>query len=232
MKRISKFACLTILVLPHMAPAQEVGDSTGWTPRTVVRAAFLTSSLKRAASLETGPVSTSSATMIGGEFWALDKSGSGLMLRYARGSMDGATSSLSSGDMEYIDARVFVGVPEFAVILGGMSRTSVYNGENRRFLVPRAGIQSGYTFAGTGVTLRVAGSYVRTVKKESSDSVEANGLEGETSILYVPPRLPFYVELGYRRELWNLKKESLYVRREELGGLVFLVGLQTGLSTR
>lgn len=212
--------------------AQNSSDSTGFTRRAEVRAGFLSSPVNRAISGAVGPVSVSSASLAGGEFWALDAGGSGIMVRYATGTLDGPTTAESSGKLEYVDGRLLLGQRAFSLVLGYTLRTSRYLGKDRRFSVPRAGVQAGYHFAGSGVMLRGAGSYVRTVKKSESDSLEADGLEGETAILYVPPRLPFYIELGYRRELWNLTKESVVARREEIGGVMLSVGLQYGLSTR
>jgi hypothetical protein len=193
----------------------------------------LSSPIKRAISGATGPVSISSASLTGGEFWALDGSGgAGIMVRYASGTLDGAASSLSSGKLEYLDGRVLLGERKLALILGYTMRTQAYGGEDRSFNLPRAGIQGGYHFAGSGVVLRAAGSYLRTVKRADSDSLEADGIEGETAFLFVPPRVPFYVELGYRRELFNLKKAKNVVRREEVGGVMLSIGMQYGLSTR
>ncbi|MBK8056877.1 MAG: hypothetical protein IPK33_03045 [Gemmatimonadetes bacterium] len=177
-------------------------------------------------------MSTSSGTLSGAELWYGDDDGSAVMLRYQSGTLRGAPTALSSGKVAYLDSRVMLGNHAFALVGGYTMRTMRYEGTDRRFHLPRAGLRAGYRFAGSGVTLRAAGSYVRTTAKAKADSVEADGLDGETAVLYIPPRLPLYVELGYRRELFNLRREGEVFRREEMGGVLLSVGLQYGLSTR
>jgi hypothetical protein len=90
----------------------------------------------------------------------------------------------------------------------------------------------GRAFEGAGLVLNVGAYYLRTIKPVKSDSLEADALEAESSLIYAPPRWPAYVQVGYRREVVNLKKEKDVLRREELGKFVLGIGFQTGLSAR
>jgi hypothetical protein len=49
------------------------------------------------------------------------------------------------------------------------------------------------------------------------------GWEGETDILYVVPKVPIFVQLGYRTEYFSLDK-----RAEHLSGVLFGTGLWLG----
>ena len=188
--------------------------------------------LKRAVSASDGAISSADANLNGAEFVAKDADGNGVRLRYASAEVVGAATSIAAGKLEYVDGTVVLGGKSVAITGGYRLRTFRYPLTVRRLHYAHAGFQAGYRFAGAGFELTAGGSYVRSITQEKSDSVLVSGLEGETAIRYNVPRLPLFVTFGYRRELFDLKKGATFPRREELGGIVFAVGVQTGLSSR
>lgn len=219
------------VIAPGLLTAQ-TADSTGYTRKPEVRFGGMAMRLHRAVTGVSGPVARADVDLKGAEFVAKDAGGAGVQLRYAVADIAGSASSMAAGKLEYVDGRLIIGSKSFAVTTGYRLRTFRYPAVDKRVGLAQAGAQAGYRFAGSGLELVASGTYYRTVKKDAKDSLEVSGLEGETAIMYTAPRVPLYVSLGYRRELFDLKRGETFPRREELGGLIFAVGVQAGLNTR
>jgi hypothetical protein len=226
-------AALVLLNVVAFGSAEGQGsDSTGYKKRPEVRFGALAMRLARAVAAPGSPVTTADANLAGVEFVAKDDDGAGVHLRYAAAEIAGPATSVSAGKLEYVDGKLIIGSKAFAVTAGYRLRTFRYPQVDRRMHFAHAGAQAGYRFHGAGIELNVAGSYFRSVKKDAVDSLQVSGWEGESSIMYTVPRLPLYVGLGYRRELFDLRRDTAFPRREELGGLLLTVGVQAGLGTR
>lgn len=224
--------CAMGIALLTMPLGAQGNDTTAYTRKPEVRFGGLSMRLARAVAAANGAVTRADANLAGVEFVAKDAGGAGVQLRYAASEIAGSPSSTAAGKLEYVDGKLFIGSRMFAVTTGYRLRTFRYPLTDRRLHLAHAGAQAGYRFAGAGVELAASGSYLRSLRKDKSDSLETSGLEGETSITYAVPRLPLYLGLGYRRELFDLKRGNTFPRREELGGLMLTIGVQTGLSTR
>ena len=207
-------------------------DSTAYTSKPEIRFGLVSDGVTRAMSLAGAPPFKQTARLNGVDFLARSTKSGGIQARYLKGEFDGPLTDASAGPLEYIDGRVLIGPRKFAVHLGYLGRTQNYNEEKRRFDLARGGVQMTYQFEGAGIGLNLAGSYLRTITKAKDDSLEADGFEGETSLLYAVPRVPVFVQLGYRREIFNISKESNNLRREEVSGVLLSVGVHYGLSTR
>lgn len=212
--------------------AQASTDSTGYSRKPEIRFGGLAMRLARAVAAPSDPVSTVDANLTGVEFVAKDNGGAGIQLRYASAEIAGPATSIASGKLEYVDGKLIIGSKAFALTTGYRLRTFRYPVSDRRMHFAHAGAQAGYRFHGAGLELNAGASYFRSLKKDKVDSLQVTGLEGETSVMYTVPRLPLYVGLGYRREVFDLKRGGVFPRREELGGLLLTVGVQSGLGTR
>ena len=220
---------LALGIAPSIASSQ---DSTTYTRKPEVRFGLVSDGVTRAMSLSGAPPFKQTSRLNGVEFMARSPKSGGFQARYMKGEFDGPLTDASAGPLEYIDGRLLVGPRKFAVHLGYLGRTQNYNEEKRRFDLARGGVQMTYQFEGAGVGFNVGGSYLRTVTKTKADSLEADGFEGETSLLYAVPKVPVFVQLGYRREVFNISKDSNNLRREEVSGVLLSIGVQYGLSTR
>jgi hypothetical protein len=99
--------------------------------------------------------------------------------------------------------------------------------------MPELGVEGGRHFAGAGVHVKAGVNYRRMLSEAEQDSVTGSGLEARTSVVYVPPRLPVFLELGYRRDVMAFSDPSkIVVRREETSSVIISIGLQSGLSVR
>jgi hypothetical protein len=230
--RTARMLLISALTISATNIAHAQADSTSYTRRPEIRFGVVTDGVTRAMSLGESPSFKRSTRLNGVEFLARSVNSGGVQLKYMKGELDGALTDDSAGPLEYVDGRFLIGGRKFAAALGYLGRTQNLNEEKRRFDMGRGGVQMTYQFEGAGIGFNFAGSYLRTVKKTKADSLEAEGFEGETSVLYSVPRLPVYVQLGYRRELFRLFKDDATLRREEVSGVLLSLGVQYGLSTR
>lgn len=221
-------ALAALCCAPQLLSAQSA-DTGLYTPKTEIRFAVSSIALKRAVSQPGCNNSYGNATLRGLELLVMGAQGGGLRGRFETGSVAGAQSVPAAGKMQNVVASLIMGRQEFALVGGFRMMTIVFNGE-RRFYMPELGLEGGKHFAGAGTLLKAAVTYRRTITEAKGDSVRLSGLEARTSVLYIPPRLPFYVELGYRRDLLELSRPSNDVtRREENSAVILSLGLQSGL---
>ena len=207
-------------------------DTSLYTPRSEFRAGVSSISLKRAVSMPGLNVGYSNASLIGLEFLTMGANGGGLRLRYESGT-DGRTNSLlAGGKIQNVVGHLIMGRREFALV-GGYRLSSFEWSGKRQFHMPELGLEGGKYLAGAGILVKGSAMYSRMFQKAKLDSVVSSGIEARTSVLYVPPKGPVYVELGYRREVSSYKNpNSAIVRREEASAEVLSIVLQSGLSVR
>jgi hypothetical protein len=152
--------------------------------------------------------------------------GPGIGGRILDGTIGGAKMSLKEG-------RVFVGEDVFR-IEGAFGQRSLY-GTDSLFLFTRAGARSTIRVGGSGFAVMLSGSkYFKgdfqnkktattTTAGSTATSTDPDGWEGETGFSYSTPKVPVFVQLGYRSEYFKLG-----TRAEHLSGVVLQTGLWLG----
>jgi hypothetical protein len=155
--------------------------------------------------------------------------GAGLQVRYLEGSFLGRTDSIISADVNLLL------LPRQFSLVAGVSRRGLVNGlKVERLDFGRVGFSSSGWIGGSGLKTQVGGAYYLAFgdpKAVAGSTAAATtleyGLEGEGSIIWSPPGVPIFVQLGYRAEVLNMKTgtttHSELVRGIRLGG-----GLQFG----
>jgi hypothetical protein len=212
--------------------AQAQPDSSLYTPKMEVRFAISNISLRRAVSLAGAGDFYGNGNLNGIEAMIMGARGGGLRARYETGTIGGGSAVPSAGKFENLVGSLIMGRHEFALVGGYRVSTMLYNGQ-RHFHMPELGVEGGKHFAGAGTLLKGAVSYRRMISEDKVDSLLLSGVEARTSVLYVPPKGPLYIELGYRRDVTRFQKpDNIVVRREEASAVILTIGLQTGLSVR
>jgi hypothetical protein len=150
----------------------------------------------------------------------------GVHLRYAS-SADGG-SGRAANALRYLDGRVNLGSTHFSVEVGYVLRTEKFASADTSVGLARAGFRANYHVGTKGLVIGWAASYMRQLKADTG-AMKGEGIEAETSVLYVAPRLPFYVQLGYRREIMQFKSDTEPMRPEEMSMLFFGVGVHRGI---
>ena len=135
------------------------------------------------------------------------------------------------GDQPHVtsaDARLLLGPPVFT-IMGGAGRRALWSDLNAespsQFDIGIAGLSSTVTIGGTGLRTNINGAVYLPVG-ESKDRIKS-GMEGEASVLWRFPKLPFFVQVGYRTEVFTAKNK-LFETPEEVRGVRLGGGLQLG----
>ncbi len=186
-----------------------------------------TASTKRNVSVSDGVVDRTSSSLKGieADITALG-GGPGIGGRILDGTFGGAKMSLKEG-------RVFVGADYFR-IEGAFGQRSLY-GTDSLFLFTRGGARSTIRIGGSGVAVMLSGSkYFKgdfqnkksattTTAGSTSISTDPDGWEGETGLSYSTPKVPVFVQIGYRSEYFKLG-----TRAEHSSGLVLQTGLWLG----
>lgn len=229
-----KRACLLVgLVVGAAVQAPAQGSDTSlFTPSRELRVGVSSISLKRAVSFPGQSVSYGNMNLRGLEVMTMGAHGGGVRVRFETGSVSGSPSFAAGGKMENLVGHLILGGHEFALIAGYRLSSVTWNGE-RTFHMPEIGFEGGRHFAGAGILVKGSASYRMMLTEAKLDSVKSSGFEGRTSVLYVPPRMPIYLEVGYRREVLAFQNPAeAIVRRDEGSAVVITVGLQSGLSVR
>ena len=116
---------------------------------------------------------------------------------------------------------------------------SVFVGAGRRALWSEfnedSPSQTDFVMAGVSSTVRIGGSGLRSNVTIAAlapaetfvKDKEIGGLEGEASILYAIPKLPLFLQVGYRTELFTTKNAT-FETPEEVRGIRVGAGLQLG----
>lgn len=128
-------------------------------------------------------------------------------------------------DVVNADGSLILGPPQFSVFLGAGKRALTSSLGTGVFTYARVGLQMTFNIGGTGLRAQFGGWGLAAAAddKERMDP----GAEGEASILYSPPRVPIFVQLGYRNEIFKSKSPSSSTP-EEIRGLRLGAGLQFG----
>jgi hypothetical protein len=160
--------------------------------------------------------------------------GVGLAVRSLTGSFTTSSACTASGcssasgtqpDVTSADASVLFGPPAFTVWIGGSKRalTDTSIGVTQVYTFARVGAQMSFVIGGSGLTGQVgAWGYA-----PSDPKIMKLGGEGEGSIIYSPPHIPFYLQLGYRTEVFTAKTLTTETP-EEVRGLRLGGGIQFG----
>ena len=214
----------TPAVAPAGAPAAAPVDSNadqGGPVELRLEGLSLSSNRTTATATTTSP---SSPSMIGAEFALRSHNGGGIVLRYASGTTTPTKMSL-------FDGRVEIGSRTVALELGYLLRSETGAGVTTTTGYARAGFRTAFHFGSSGVVAELEGSYFRDPTQEKS-GVTGSGIAGESSVLYTPPKVPFFVQLGFRREAWSFTYTGTPVNpvtAEEWSTVVLGVGFQLGL---
>jgi hypothetical protein len=126
------------------------------------------------------------------------------------------------------DARLYLFPRVFSVMVGA-GRRALWSELNAtspaQFDIGIVGISSTIAIGGSGLHTNVAGSYY-VPAGTSTDKIKS-GMEGEASIMYRFPKLPLFVQAGYRTELFTTKAGTRETP-EEVRGVRLGGGLQLG----
>ena len=135
------------------------------------------------------------------------------------------------------DARILLFPRVFSVMLGAGRRAlwSTLNATSpTQFDLGIAGVSMTHTIGGTGLRTNFSAAMYLPVGQKpaaagtSSSGAELDkGMEGEASVLYTPPKLPFFIQIGYRTEVFTAKNGTS-TTPEEVRGLKIGGGLQIG----
>lgn len=126
------------------------------------------------------------------------------------------------------DARLLLFPQVFSIVVGA-GRRALWSELNAdapaQFDVGIAGISSTIGIGGTGLRTNINAA-VYVPGGQTKDRIKG-GMEGEASLIYTPPRVPLFVQLGYRTELFTSKGPN-FETPEELRGIRVGGGLQLG----
>ncbi|MEX2178399.1 MAG: hypothetical protein WD801_06795 [Gemmatimonadaceae bacterium] len=128
------------------------------------------------------------------------------------------------------DARLYLFPPVFSIMLGA-GRRAVWSDLNEdapsQLDFGLVGISSTVAIGGSGLRTNVSGAMMIGAPDAASDSDPSAGLEGEASILYRIPKVPIFLQLGYRTELFTARN-STFETPQEARGVRLGAGLQFG----
>jgi hypothetical protein len=134
-------------------------------------------------------------------------------------------SSGTQPDVTSADASLLLGPRAFTVFLGASKRalTDVDLNVTQVYTFARVGAQMNFVIGGSGLSAQIGGwGYVPA----DQETMKIGG-EGEGSIIYTPPKLPIYLQLGYRTEVFTSKTTTTQTP-EEVRGLRLGGGIQFG----
>jgi hypothetical protein len=126
-------------------------------------------------------------------------------------------------DFTQREGRIYFGENWFRVE-GGYGERSLI-GTDSTVLFSRAGVKSIVQIGGMGVSISVSGSKIfqGDFSHSKSKSEKPDGWEGESDIFYTAPKIPIYVQLGYRADYFTFEG-----RAEHMNGIVFGTGIWLG----
>lgn len=152
----------------------------------------------------------------------------GLQIKSLSGLYEGQPNVTSA------DARILLFPRAFSIMVGA-GRRALWSELNAtsptQFNLGMAGVSMTHTIGGTGLrTNLTAAMYIPAGAAGGSPTAGAElekGMEGEASLLYTTPKLPFFVQVGYRTEVFTAKSGTR-TTPEEVRGLKVGGGLQIG----
>jgi hypothetical protein len=215
---------LAILALPALAAAQNAGSDTlpakpknEGAKKWEIRAGGFMVNGERASVFNHNVISTTGN--VKGVEVLLRGTGGGIQVR----SLESAFGS--PPDVINADASVILGPPAFSIFVGGGRRALTSTVGTNVFTFGRAGLQMTFNIGGTGLRGQLGGWGVMAIP-DDQERMDP-GAEGEASILYSPPKIPLFVQLGYRNEMFKSKTPSTTMP-EEVRGLRLGGGIQFG----
>lgn len=134
------------------------------------------------------------------------------------------------------DARLLLFPRVFSIMIGAGRRAlwSTLNATSpTQFDIGIAGVSSTVTIGGTGLRTNLsAAMYIPAGGKASTGpstggAAMDKGMEGEASLLYRLPKVPLFLQVGYRTEVFT-SKSGARTTPEEVRGLKVGGGLQLG----
>lgn len=148
--------------------------------------------------------------------------GAGISFRSLSGTF-GTQPNVASAD-----ARLLFFPQQFSIMLGA-ARRATWSELNETsptvFDMGVAGVSSTIPIGGSGLRTNVSAAIFLPLSKPEQNV--KGGLEGEASLLYAIPKLPFFLQVGYRTELFTSKGDN-FETPEEVRGIRLGGGLQLG----
>ena len=136
------------------------------------------------------------------------------------------------------DLRLLLFPKQFSIMIGAGRRalwSSLNETSPTQFDLGMAGVSSTFTIGGTGLrTNFMAAMYIPAGQKSAGNATASGGsaeldkgMEGEASLMYTVPKLPLFLQVGYRTEVFT-SKAGTRTTPEEVRGLKVGGGLQLG----
>lgn len=130
-----------------------------------------------------------------------------------------------------LDARVLLGPQWLSLEAGQTRRALVGELASSQYTLTRVGMRSTFSLGGSGLRGMIGAWTLRGATLPTGVR-EASGLEGETALLYRLPRLPVFVQVGYRAESYAVTLSGNRSAPEELGVLTLGGGFTFGPAGR
>jgi hypothetical protein len=161
----------------------------------------------------------------------------GLYFRSLSGTF-GTKGSTTNGLQPQIisaDARILLFQPVFTLFGGAGKRCLCSDLANKVYDVVLGGISSTVNIGGSGLRTHISGAFLVAPDKSKSTTPSSastlkkpsTGLEGEAAIFYRLPRVPLFLTVGYRTEVFTGKTASS-TSPEEIRGVRIGGGIQFG----
>jgi hypothetical protein len=160
----------------------------------------------------------------------------GLYFRSLSGTF-GTKGSTTNGLQPQIisaDARILLFQPVFTLFGGAGKRCLCSDLANKVYDVVMGGISSTVNIGGSGLRTHISGAFLiapdnskSTNPSPGSKLQTSTGLEGEAAIFYRLPRLPLFLTVGYRTEVFT-GKSATSTSPEEVRGVRIGGGIQFG----
>ena len=183
------------------------------------RAGVFTGGTKRNVAVDNSVTERLDASVKGFEVMLSGAQGTaGLGGRYMDGTFGTEKLTIREG-------RVFVGESWFRVE-GAYGDRSIFGIDSTVTFI-RAGARSIVRIGGSGISLSASGSKYFAGdfwKKKPVESSKTDGWEAETAIFYTTPRIPAFLQLGYRTEYFSFGNREEHVSGVLLGMGVWLGG--------
>ena len=221
MKKFRLTAAALLVALPGIAFAQ--ADTTSKRPsepgakKWEIRLGGFMINGQRDAALNNN-VTTSTGSLKGVEI-LMRAAGIGIQARSSESAFGNPPDVINA------DASVIFGPPVFSVFVGGGKRAVTSTLGTSVFTYARVGLQMTFNVGGTGLRGQFGG-WALAAGPDDKERMDPSA-EGEASILYSPPRVPIFLQLGYRNEIFKAKTPSSTMP-EEVRGLRLGAGIQFG----
>lgn len=147
-------------------------------------------------------------------------SGFGLSFRSLSGNFGTSQPQVISAD-----ARILLGPQGFSINAGASRRLLYTTTGSKMFEFALGGVSMTWNIGGSGVRTLISADYYYPIRDASKKM--KNGMEGEAGFIWRLPAVPFYVQVGYRTEVFNQLTNSVQ-QPEEVRGVRVGGGIQFG----